>query len=901
MVVGRAEELLALTGLVDAAVAGRAGAVVVVGEAGVGKSALLDELAGTARARGIRTVEVVGVPAEKGIPGAALAVLATRLADAGSPPEAVEPLTRTGSPDPTALLEVLSRLDGTTLLVADDLHWWDAPSKVALVFAARRLACDPVAIIGAGRTELMDDRGIASLPRLDVGPVPLTQAGELARTVASGTADDVAQAVWRAVEGNTLAVLEAVVRLDADERAGRTRLPDDLRVGSGVVERWAADVQLLPYATRRALVVLAVTGEEDPVDAALAESGSSRADLEPAERAGLVVVRGSRPRFGHPLARVAVLAQASPYEVRDAHAAALAAVSVLAPTARRVHRRACHRAAAALAPDAELTRSLCEDAAALERLGAKRSAADVLELAAATEADAEVAAQMLCRASSMALDDFDDGAAARIAFVGLSREPAPTTRGRLLRIAGLATARVSDAPLGCRLLRESLDLLDGDERREAVRDLIFAQDITSERQVEIPVLAAELGPLAELAPIDRLLVAHAYDHEVGDLDTRPHLQSAFATITVHEATATGWATESVVNAGLDVGLEVSGPVLREVVSALAASGDPRRRLDGIGIDLLVSFWEGRWDELESEIDETVELSLALGRADLYSDAMRLQLCSRRADERLFAPTLERAENVMGEAGMDFWTGALPGERAMLALSLGRPEEARELLASERLDSMVRLVPHTVYADHLVTLVELLADGGEVEAAAGERDRLIALLQPTTSLLGEGFIDRACAALAPDPQAHELFCRAEERIGGGVHVFELAMTRLRHARWLRRRRRRGEAAARLQRARSVFLDLGCATWAQTCADELAAVGAGVARRDRYDVSGSLTAQERRVAEAVAEGITNDDVARRLFLSPRTVEVHLTHVYRKLGVRGRSELVRMMASAPAGGPL
>jgi DNA-binding CsgD family transcriptional regulator len=238
---------------------------------------------------------------------------------------------------------------------------------------------------------------------------------------------------------------------------------------------------------------------------------------------------------------------------------------------------------------------------------------------------------------------------------------------------------------------------------------------------------------------------------------------------------------------------------------------------------------------------------------------------------------------------------------MLALSLGRPDEARDLLASEQLGSMVRLVPHTVYSDHLVTLVELLADGGEVEAAAAQRDRLITLLQPSTSTLGEGFIDRACAAVAPDAQADDLFCRAEERIGGGVHVFELAMTRLRHARWLRRRRRRGEAAARLQRARSVFLDLGCATWAQTCADELAAVGAGVARRDRYDVSGSLTAQERRVAEAVAEGITNDDVARRLFLSPRTVEVHLTHVYRKLGVRGRSELVRMMASAPAGGPL
>lgn len=631
MVVGRTEELRALTDLVDGAVAGRAGALVVVGEAGVGKTALLDEVAGAARTRGIRTVEVVGVPAEKGIPGAALAVLATRLLGAGSPPEVVAPLTRGGGPAPTALLAVLPRLEGATLLVADDLHCWDVPSKVALVFAARRLACDPVAVVGAGRPELLEDRGIASLPRLTVGPLPMGRAGELARTVASGTADDVAQGVWRAAGGNTLALLESVIRLDADERAGRTRLPDDLRVGPGVVDGWAADVQLLPAATRRALVVLAVTGEEDPVDAALAESGSSRADLEPAERAGLVVVQGAQPRFGHPLARVAVLAQASAREVGDAHRAALVAVSGLAPTARRVHRRACHRAAAAFAPDAALTESLREDAVVLEGLGAKRSAADVLELAAATEADAEVAAQMLCRASALALDDFDDGGAARIALVGLEREPGPTTRGRLRRTAGLATARVSDAPLGCRLLRESLDLLVGDERREAVRDLIFAHDLTAERQAEIPGLAAELGPLDELAPLDRLLVAHAYDHVVGDVDTRPDLQSAFATLTVEEATATGWATEAVVNAGLDVGLDVSGPVLREVVAALAASGGPRRRLEGLGIDLLVSFWEGRWDELERQLDETVELSLALGRADLYSDAMRLQLWDRGVD------------------------------------------------------------------------------------------------------------------------------------------------------------------------------------------------------------------------------------------------------------------------------
>lgn len=233
---------------------------------------------------------------------------------------------------------------------------------------------------------------------------------------------------------------------------------------------------------------------------------------------------------------------------------------------------------------------------------------------------------------------------------------------------------------------------------------------------------------------------------------------------------------------------------------------------------------------------------------------------------------------------------------MLALTLGDLESAQSLFL-ETLDDMTWafMPPNADPADFAVLRVETLVDLGRHDEAVAAQAYLQQLLGTGTTL-GRGYVARAAAALADDESADALFIDAERDIERGVQAFMLAGTRLRHARWLRRRRRRRDAGELLRSALVTFESLQCEPWAQQCRDELHAVGVDVERHERYDATAALTAQERRVADAVAEGLSNKEVARRLFLSPRTVEIHLTHVYRKLGVSGRAALVRELATVP-----
>ncbi len=898
MIVGRSEERGALWALLDAAGSGQAGSLLVVGEAGIGKTVLLGAAAEEASRREFAVIEVTGVPDEKDIPGAALSLLAARLEEIGVADDAVDPVRAASSPGASTsmLLRALTAAAESRplLLLADDVHWWDDLSMNALMFAVRRFAVDPVAVLAAGRLEALGNRGLAALPRLEVGPLPRELAGALARSVATDTAESVARSLWSSLGGNTLAVVETAVRLTDEERSGRARARDELPVGPGVVERWAGQVHALPPRTQLALDVLAVVTADETLGDALSAADVVIDDLLPAEADGLVVATGLRWRFRHPLVRHAVVAAASPATMRLAHAAAARALVGTLTTPQQVLRRVRHRAAAALIPDPVLARELVAEAQLLSEMGARRAASAAFELAASSSPDPASAAECLARASSLALDDFDDDDALRLGRAGLALDPPAHVRGSLLRVTGLALARIESVVEGCRLLNESLDLLEGDDRRRALCDLLFSLDLGLERAARAPGIIADLAPVARLSSLDQLLVAHTETHVHPGLDARRLLLDALDRMTDETIVESGRAVETVTNAAMDVGFEVSGALLHRTIATLTASEDPRRRLDGVGVDLLLSFWEGRWEDLADAIDETRELSDALGRVDLYGDAMHVQLLGRRAQADDFVVCHDRARELMTEAGMDSWVRALPGEQAMLALALGRDDDALDLLRGEFQALDERIGAHTIYADHIVSLTECLADGGRFDEARVIGSRLRELIGPAPCALGEGFLARAEAAVASDDEVHELLCRAEERTETGVHVFELAMTRLRHARWLRRHRRRREATDRLVPALETFDRLGCTTWAEQCRSELRAVGVDVVRHDRYDARALLTAQERRVADAAAAGLTNDEAGRRLFLSPRTVEVHLTHVYRKLGVRGRTELAALSAA-------
>ncbi|MFC6239412.1 helix-turn-helix transcriptional regulator [Longivirga aurantiaca] len=892
---GRSDELRAFEELLDSLAAGRPCHLLVVGDAGIGKTVLLQAAAAAARARGVSVLEVTGVPGERALPGATLWLLASRLEAVGVESEAIEELravsARASAGPPLLRALAVAAAMSPVLLVADDVHWWDPLSVAALQFAARRLAVDPVAVLAAGRPQVLEDRGFAAVPRLEVGPVPRDLAGELARSVAPETVESVARGLWSRLGGNTLAVVETAARLTPDEQRGTAPVPEDLPVGPGVVTRWASEVDTLPERSRLALAVLAVVSADETLGAALSAAGVDAEDLLPAEAGGLVRLDALRWQFRHPLVRPAVLAAEPPATVRRAHAAAADALVGLATTPHLVLRRARHRAAAALGPEASLARDLTAEAELLARLGAHGAAADAYDLAAAADPDPASAAERLARAAAHALEDFDDDSAVRLGRAGLAHSPEPRVRGSLLRITGAALGRVQNATEGRHLLTRSLDLLEGPERAEAARDLLFTLDLTTEPEARVRALVDELGPADLLAPVDRLLLAHTVFHVDPGAEARLTLEQALLAVDDDEAVASGRTVETLMNAAFCLGLEVSAPRLRRAVVTLSSSGDPRRRLEGLGIDQMLAFWDGRWRHLLDMVEETRELTEAIGRVDLYSDGLELQVLARRALAAEFAPVLARARTLMSAAGMDYWAAALPGEEAMLALAEGRTERAIELVSSELDHLPAHTSAHAVHADHLVTLTEALADAGRVGDAAEVRERLRLMLGASPSALGEGFLARTAAAVAEDAEVADLLGEAEGFLEVGMHVFELAMTRLRLARWLRRHRRRREAAERLELALAAFEHLECRTWADQCRAELRAVGVDVTRHDRYDTRAQLTAQERRVVDVVGAGATNDEAARQLFLSPRTVEAHLTHVYRKLGVRGRTELARL----------
>lgn len=904
MLIGRGAERERLQELLLATGEGAPGAVVVVGEPGIGKTALLQEAGEAAAGLGFHVVALTGLPAERAIAGAMLSLLGARLGAAGVVSEEIASLDRaaSGSLPTTVYGDLVAALAAAAvsnpmLLIGDDLQWWDAASLDALAFAVRRLRHDPVAVVLAARSDWQPPGGVAALPRLELGPVPRDDAVALARVAVRDVTAEVAERLWEACGGNPLAIVETVRNLPADVRVGRVRVPDHLPVGSGVIERWAAHVDQLPESGQLAITMLAVDTSADamPFAVALSSAGLRAADLEPAEASGLVVAGGGHWTFRHPLVRHAVLDAVRPAIVRHAHAALAAALSGVDRTGIGRTARAWHLAAAAVAPDAPTAAALAEEAEVLAAQDATVPAAEVFALAAEIAAEPDLAAAWYARAARLATDGYDEPAAVRWADEGLACHPEGAVRGHLLLAKGVALARFADVVRGAEALRESLSYLTGDDRLDAVRGLLFAVDLRPGRAEVVLPLVEELEAAGTLSQADRLLIGHNLTQLQSETDRGLSiLTAAFRDLDLEAAVRTGADWEIATNAAMDVGLDISGAAANLWHRRFLDDGNVARRCDALSGHAFLRYWDGDWRATESALDELEELTAAAGLPNLYGDCARLELEARRGHSERFEASFSSAAAVTAESGMWLWSACLPGQRGVLALAQGQLDEAQGLFA-ETLDAIdwPRIHPNSDPADHAVLRLEALLDLGRRDEAVAVQQYLVDRLGAGTTL-GRGFLARAAADLADDDTADSLFRDAERDIERGVHVFMLAGTRLRHARWLRRHRRRREAAELLQSALSTFESLECEPWAEQCRGELRAAGVDVARHERYDPTRALTAQERRVAEAVAAGLSNKEVARRLFLSPRTVEIHLTHVYRKLGLPGRAALCHAFAT-------
>ncbi|KAF2413988.1 hypothetical protein B1729_06845 [Microbacterium sp. B35-04] len=925
MLVGRRAEQQEIARLGAAARLGTSGVLAVRGEAGVGKTALLDDA--VSQLDGMQVLRATGLESEREIAFATLLqLLRPALGALGGIPSTqadalAAALALPGASGPAdgrdrftigaAVLSLVCRFaeDGPVAVVVDDLHLADAPSSSALVFAARRLAADPVVALFGSRSPEGDGL-VAGLRTLTLGGVDL----ESARTIlqhapGAAVADERVRVLHRATEGNPLAMLELRAADLGVVESLDTGLP--LRVPRAVIDAFGRRLSTLDAGCRSALLVAAVCGADLRfVTDACEAHGVDVARLDAAEDAGLIAVRDGHVGFRHPLLRAAVYSGASAHERRAAHRAAAEAASP-----GDVDRRAWHLSEATSHPDAAIAGLLAEAGDHAVARAAYSVASGAFERSARLTPEAGTRAARLLRAADTAWEA-GDGERAVSLLDRRGRDAVSEVAGRVEAPAGVEVGSAADdvreielrASVAARTgsLREALDILlraadhaaSADAATVALADAVHATyylgdartasaladriaglrpEVTTTRAHALGLMASGMAKtLAGLGGADEIRAA------VPLLETDPELG--------RDPRRLSW----LMLAPLYLRDATSGVRLRELVDEVrgaAGIGALPALLFHVAVDEATTSasWvraEANFAEairLATETGQTTELAMSLaGLARLDSRAGRADACRAHGEA---ARTHCAARDIhVGEA----WVGHAFGD---LELSLGRPGIAAELfadlivlLARLGLDD-VDLWPGPEYGDALMRI------GRREDALATAtlyRTRAAAKGQPWACARG----DRAMGIAAAEDDADDLFASALDWHEQTLDRFETARTRLAYGERLRRSGRRKDARVQLRAAFDDFTELGASVWRDRAATELTATGEHV-RATSGNAVEDLTPQELQVSVLLAEGRTTREAAAALFLSPKTVEYHLRKAYTKLGIGSRAELTRALA--------
>lgn len=900
MLVGRDRERSLIGGVLAAARVGQGGALVLTGEAGIGKTALLDDAA--ASAHGMRVLRTTGTDSEAELPfGALLHLLRPALADLdGIPRPQAEALAaalalRPGSGGDrfavgAGTLSLLSRFaeDEPLAVIVDDAHLLDPPSAQALAFAARRLAADPVALLAAAREGRAGPLTEAGLPEVRIGGLSPADAANL--VTARGRRFDLPldDRLWTATGGNPLALLEL-----ADDIPGLDALPSEapVRVPASLARAFARRADRLSPGARTALLVAAAGGSDAGVlTAACALLDVPLPALEEAEAEGLLTLSPGRVDFRHPLVRSAVYREATPAARRAVHRA-LAAMA-----GDDADRRAWHLGEAALGPDEETARAVESAAVRARDRGAAAAAATAFERAAHLSPHTAERVERLLTAAESAWQAGMADVAVRLLTEAAGHPPLPGVRIRAAVLRGRVAARTG-AVEQARDILVAAGLEAGETRPDTAIELLAeailacfflgdtATSATVSRSIDRLIGAAHsrtarwVGPVSVgLAAVltgqggpDRIRAA------VGDLSPDDPL--------VHDPVVVPWL------ALCPLFLRESSTG-RDLVRTVMA--ELRRRTDIARLPLLL-FQVGRdqattdrWDLAGASYAEGVELAREAGyTSDLAACLAGLAWLRARQgrDEECRAHAAEALEiGAAQHLGLfQAWAHAALAE---LDLAHGRlaPALDRFRLLSAMLDDLELVDVDLSPGPELVEVLVSTGRGREAAALAeAYADRAQGKGQPWALARAA----RALALVCPEAELDERFSHALELHERTPDSYERARTLLCHGMRLRRARRRLDARAPLREAMGVFEDLGAGPWADRAAAELRATGE-TARRRQADVLRDLTPQELRIATLLAGGRTTRETAAALFLSPKTVEYHLRHVYIKLGVSTRHEL-------------
>jgi DNA-binding CsgD family transcriptional regulator/tetratricopeptide (TPR) repeat protein len=881
---------------------GRSAVLVVRGEAGVGKSALLRAVAD--QASGFRIAQIAGVESEMELPFAGLHQLCSpMLGQIGALPEPQQRALRVAlglaSGDPpdrflvalgalTLLSEVAERQP--LLCFVDDAQWLDDASLQVLGFVARRLLAEPVAIV-FGTRDVGGEGDLSDLPDLVLGGLDDEDARSLLATVVPGRLDErVRDRIVAETRGNPLALLELPRGFSAAQLAGGFGLPELLPLSGRIEESFLRRIQDLPHETRLLLLVAAAEPVGEPV---LMWRAATRLEIpgtgiEPAARAGLLDV-GAQVRFRHPLVRSTVYRSASDTDRRRAHGALADVTDAVADP----DRRAWHRAQATEGPDEEVAGELERSAGRARARGGLAAAAAFLARAAELTVDPTQRAERMLAAAEVNLQ-----AGAFDAAQGLlaSAQAGPLdelgrARADLLHAEiAFAQNRGSDAPLLLLRAAQALEPLDGRLSRDTYLDAwsaaLFAGRLASEGSLlEVSdAVATAPKPTPPPRPSDLLLDGFALVFTKGRPTAEPVLEraaSAFAgsEISVDEVLRWGWlATAAAVFVwDYDTCLAVA---TREVELARESGA---LEVLAIGVNVLgqaVSLGGdfARAALLVAEADAVIEATGA--SVAPYAALVLAAFTGPEADaSRLIEATIGQATSGGQGTAVQYAHWA----NAVLMNGLGRYEEALTAAIEASEDTPELFVASWA----LPELIEAASRSGNAELAAEALERLGRQTQPSGTDWALGIEARSRALLSEGETAQRLYRVAIDRFERTKLRPELARSRLLFGEWLRRENRRADAREQLRAAHDAFVLMGAHGFAERARGELATTGAKVRKRT-VETRDDLTAQEAQIARLAAEGHTNPEIGAQLFLSPRTVEWHLRKVFTKLGINSRRQL-------------
>ncbi len=900
---GRDRELALLTDLLERARGGDATALVIRGEAGVGKSALLDAASVEAAKAGMRVLRSQGLESESPLAFAGLHRLlrpllpridllpapqarALRIAFGQQEGPAVDPFVVA-----LATLGMLTDAAETrpVLAVVDDAHWLDDASADALLFAARRLQADPVAVAFAARDG--DSRTFTAVGLVEIRLDGLDEdAGRalLADRLGTQLADEVSRALLAQTRGNPLALVELPTELTDAQLTGSAPIPSTLHLTERVQRVFLDRCRRLPEKVQALLLVAAAddTGGLAVVQGAAALLGVPSDAVHQAEQADLLVTDRESVRVRHPLVRSAMYQAATGHERRAAHTALAAVLGA----SRDPDRQAWHLAAAADGPDLEVATALDRVGERAERAGGYVASAAAYERAADLTAPEPLRARRLFKAARCAWAYGDAGRAATLAQAARMLADDRLLRADIDRLRARIEINVgSPATAHHILISAAAEVADDDPVRAL--EMRVAATLTHQYSAGIPQDSADAWPSDARLPDDArtrclrdLLSATTADsaHEWADA-LLSLARAAEAVPGVDDADVVA----NVGNAALHLG---DDDAHRRCYSRMLAGARSRGAVTSVLYALprlaFADLLGGQWDRVRDAADETLALAAAVGQRPLAAAplAWLTLLAALRGD-----PGYESLRTRLDEAERQH-LGVLTDPVHDLSRWAAGIRAAHDGDTADALHQLSRL---------RVTPIARMAALDRFDAAVRADRRSLAQpwardLAGFADATGWGWASAATtygqALLAEPAEAPRLFEAAVAHHARANRPYELARTHLAYGELLRRSQRRVDARAHLRTALTIFDELGARPFATRARQELRASGETARKRNPSTLT-ALTPMELQVVRLVVQGRSNKEVAAQLWISPRTVAFHLRGSFAKLGVSSRGELARL----------